>query len=141
MKPLLYTGIIQALFVALFMVCKQPNRLSDKIIASWMVFMACPMLSRLGSMNYPDAFFSELYLIRSFSLTFGPFLWLYTHALIDKKQSFTKSDLWHFLPFCIFAFLQSGNSCFRSILRVPAFMLLHPLRFKRCMEWQRYFHY
>ena len=106
MESLLYVGITHAMFVALFMACKQPKTLSDKIIAVWMVFLACPMLTRLCSLAYPNALFSGVYSIRSFPLTFGPFLWMYTNSLIGKKWGITKRDLWHFLPFFIFALVQ-----------------------------------
>ncbi len=106
MEPLLYVGITHAVFVALFMLCKQPNTLSDKIIAVWMVFLACPMITRLCSMTYPNVVIPGLFSVRSFPLTFGPLLWMYTNVLIDKKRVITKRDLWHFLPFLIFALVQ-----------------------------------
>ena len=106
MEPLEYIGITHALFVTLFMLCKQPNTLSDRIIAVWMVFLACPMITRLCSTVYPNFVIPGLFSIRSFPLTFGPFLWFYTNSLVVGKRSITIRDLWHLLPFFIFALLQ-----------------------------------
>lgn len=105
MEPLLYIGIAQALFVAVFMLCRQRNVLSDKIVAVWMVFLASPLLFQVGRL-YPDLSAFRLFSIRSFPLTFGPFLWLYTNILIDKKRSITPGDLVHFAPFAVFALVQ-----------------------------------
>lgn len=105
MNALLYIGIAQALFVAFFMLCKRPNILSDKVVAAWMVFLASPMLFQLSRL-YPDLIVFKLFSIRSFPLTFGPFLWLYTNILIDKKRSITPGDLVHFVPFATFALVQ-----------------------------------
>lgn len=103
MDALLYIGIAQALFVAFFMLCKRPNVLPDKVVAVWMIFLASPMLFLLGRRVYPDLIISRLFSIRSFPLTFGPFLWLYTNILIDKKRRVTPGDLVHFVPFALFA--------------------------------------
>lgn len=104
--PLLFIGIIQALFTGLYFLFRKPYHLSNRIVSLFMLFLALPMLIDLFrfdvfSIPLPD----RVAMLFTFPFTFGPFLYLYTKIEIDEKPVFRKSYLLHFIPFVLFTVL------------------------------------
>lgn len=106
MDSILYVGITHAVFVALFMLSKRPNHLSDRVCSIWMLFLALPLISRLFNVEFPNLVIPGFSSITCYPLTFGPFLLLYTTILIHEHPVIKRRNVWHFLPFLLFALLQ-----------------------------------
>ncbi len=106
MEWILYVGIAQALFVASYVISKSPHVLTDYILAIWLVFLSFPMITKITYSHYPNLIIPYVFDIRSFPLTFGPFLLLYTRSLITTGFKLKSIELVHFIPFVLFAAIQ-----------------------------------
>ncbi len=102
MKYIFLIAAFNAFFFVLQLLPKRKKPLHDRILITW--------LSYLGFSTTTYAFSTDLLaenqllfsgLIASFMLN-GPFMYLYTSALIQNKERTRKIEYLHFLPFLIF---------------------------------------
>ena len=104
MEWIFHIGIAQSLFAAFLLLTKRGNSLPGKILAYWMFFIALELLHMLL-----EIIGSPLHKYTSnfgfYSLTFGPFLYLYVRILTDENASFSKRDPLHFLPYVAFSLI------------------------------------
>lgn len=101
MDKLLYVGIVQAIFVVVFVASNTRKTLSEKILIVWLVFLALPLVSRVLSPDILDIAVPVLSDNLLFPLTFGPLLWLYAGSLTGDIQKIRWPQMLHFLPFTI----------------------------------------
>lgn len=106
MENLLFVGIVQALFTAMFLASKRNIAPSDQVLAVWMVFIALPMVSGVLIRLWPDVHFPILSAGLIYPLTYGPFMWLYVKVLTGDVSRLSRRDLVHFLPFLIVSVVQ-----------------------------------
>ncbi|MCG6190358.1 helix-turn-helix domain-containing protein [Maribellus maritimus] len=95
--PIVYIGFAQALFTSLIFFLKRPLRIADVILGFWLIaisgmfglniFQECNQVKE-------DMWFFSL----SISITFPPFLYLYSKYLTVEFEQFKRSDLLHAIP-------------------------------------------
>jgi AraC-like DNA-binding protein len=104
MSWIFHIGIAQSFFSAFLLFTKRTNTLSDRILGYWMIFIGLELLHMLF-----EIMDSGLHLYTSnfgfYSLTFGPFLFLYVSKLTQENARFTTGDLLHFLPYLVFSLI------------------------------------
>jgi AraC-like DNA-binding protein len=98
-------GISIAAFTCLIFLSKRPLTSNDKIIAVFMVFLVMPMLEKLALMKVIGIPYLNFSVFFGSALTFGPFLYLYTHSEINPDSHFNIKSLVHFVPFAVSIFL------------------------------------
>jgi len=106
MEHLLYVGIVQAVFSAAFVLTKRKVTLNDKVFATWMVFIALPMLAGALASSLPGARVLLLGTELVYPLTYGAFLWLYVGTLTGDVSKLRARHLVHFLPFVAMSLVQ-----------------------------------
>lgn len=128
MDSLLWIGIVQSCFTAVFLATKSKKALSDTILAVWMVFIALPLLSGAAIRLMPEVYIPVLRSDLVYPLTYGPFMWLYVGALTGHVKQITRVHLIHFLPFILLSLFQiatgwaprpphPGDEVFRASVR------------------------
>ena len=104
MEWIFHIGIAQSLFSAFLLFTRKSNTLSDRILAFWMLFIClelCHMLLEITDSplhGYTSNF-------GFYSLTFGPFLFLYIKKLTREYPRLELRDLVHFAPYIILSLL------------------------------------
>lgn len=104
MEWIFHIGIAQSVFSAFLLLTKRRRSLADRILAVWMIFIGLELWHMLleisGSPlhNYTSNF-------GFYSLTFGPFLYLYVTKLTEENSRFDWSDLWHFAPYIVLSLI------------------------------------
>lgn len=102
MSWIFHIGIAQSIFSAFLLFTKRNNTLPDRILAYWMIFIGLELLHMLF-----EIMGSSLHLYTSnfgfYSLTFGPFLYLYVSKLTQENARFKPWDLIHFAPYLVFS--------------------------------------
>lgn len=106
MEHLLYVGIVQALFTAAFVLTRRAVTLNDKVLATWMVFIALPLISGAAARGLPEVRIPLLGADLVYPLTYGPFLWLYVATLTGDVSRLRARHLAHFLPFAALSLVQ-----------------------------------
>lgn len=104
----------QSIFAAFALATRFRVKVADRILIVCLLFFALKFLAFSLQEIHGD------YLDLEFStglipMTFGPFMFLYTSYLVDRKLKFNPKDLLHFLPFvvlttCYFLFFKDGLS-------------------------------
>ena len=93
---------ILALF--LFFINFKNNKLPNKIFAFFLIAKAL-CISNFLSMRLKGFFFENFphifYFGSSFTILFGPLLYLYIRSLLFKNFKLGKKDIIHFVPFCL----------------------------------------
>ena len=127
MVPLIYIGIAHSIFIAFFYLNRHPNRLSDRIVAIFMVFLAMPLISQLLVMTTGagNPILLKFLIVDAYTLTYGPFLFIYTQTMIGEKKELFLNDLIHFIPFLLF-FLVLFFGSDPSLRHGPPFMRHNP---------------
>lgn len=104
MSWIFHIGIAQSFFSAFLLFTKRNNRLPDRILAYWMIFIGLELLHMLF-----EIMGSSFHLYTSnfgfYSLTFGPFLYLYVSKLTQENARFMPLDLIHFVPYVVFSLI------------------------------------
>lgn len=101
----LHINIAQSVFAAIIILTKKPLSTTDKLLSTWLFFVAGLFTMKLIFINFPDH--SEGQWIGQgavITLSFPPFLYLYVKYLISGKRKVTISDALHFIPFLFFSF-------------------------------------
>ncbi|NPA68700.1 MAG: AraC family transcriptional regulator [Chlorobi bacterium] len=98
MNPILYIGISQALFAALFISVKKEHSTADKLLAALLFLISADMIFTL--LKNKISLFTEIPPL--LPLTFGPLLYLYVKSLISEQDVLTKKSFLHFIPFVSF---------------------------------------
>lgn len=102
MEWIFHIGIAQSFFSAFILFSKKSNNLADRILASWMIFISLELWHMLFEINHsPIHAYSSNF--GFYSLTFGPFLFLYVSKLTQENPRFTAKDLLHFLPYLVYS--------------------------------------
>ena len=96
-------GAAQGIILALAIVTiPYGNRVANRFLAAFLLAESLRLLSLSyyysGLRLLPGA---PIYMMHFLSLTFGPLLYLYVHALVDKGFRFKAVYLWHFAPLLI----------------------------------------
>ncbi|KAA1193948.1 helix-turn-helix transcriptional regulator [Pseudohalioglobus sediminis] len=96
-------GLILALAIA---TVPYGNRLANRILAAFLLAESLRLISLSyyysGERLMPGM---PIYMLQHLSLTFGPLLYLYVHALVDKGFALKPVYLWHFTPMLVAVFL------------------------------------
>ena len=104
MEWIFHIGIAQSIFSAFLLFTKKDNTLADRILAFWMIFISLELFHMLLEIKQ-----SPLHGFTSnfgfYSLTFGPFLYLYISKLTKANSKFNVLDLIHFLPYISLSFI------------------------------------
>lgn len=107
MSIIFLLGIVQAFFLDLIIIQKKDKSLADKILATWIFFIAIHLFFVYA--HYTGVLFNYPHLLGiaiPFPMLHGPFLYLYVDALTQKKTQWKQSDWWHILPmFVVYAYL------------------------------------
>lgn len=102
MEWIFHIGIAQSIFAAFLLFTKKGNNLTDKILGVWMIFITLELIHMLlDIVGSPAHAFTSNFAF--YSLTFGPFLYLYVTKLTQENATFSLNDLIHFLPYAIFS--------------------------------------
>lgn len=96
-----YIGISQSLFVSFVLLTKNNKQGSDWVLFAWLLTIATKLVLVLLDENFTD-FVSNSFPSVLISLTFGPYLFIYTKYLIYRKFFFRSKDYIHFIPFLFF---------------------------------------
>ncbi len=98
MEWIFHIGIAQSIFTAYLLFSKRWSNITDKILGFWMIFIALELIHMLLQIIE-----SPMHNITSnfgfYSLTFGPFLYLYVSKLTTENSRFEKKDFLHFVPY------------------------------------------
>ncbi|MEX0987343.1 MAG: AraC family transcriptional regulator [Bacteroidales bacterium] len=97
MDQILYIGISQSFFAGLLIATKRPRIMANQVLSAWFFLICIEMIIVLINANL-----LELYSIKVLPFTYGPLMYLYAKMMTEEKPSFSKSYLWHFLPFILF---------------------------------------
>lgn len=100
LDSVIYIGLAQSLFAAFALATRFRVKVSDKILIACLLTFAVRFIAYALQEVHGD------YMNLEFSLglipmTFGPFVYLYTVYLVDRRLKFDPKDLLHFLPFII----------------------------------------
>ncbi|MDP4185312.1 MAG: helix-turn-helix domain-containing protein [Bacteroidota bacterium] len=101
MEALIYIGTAQSLFAAFTIWSLKRKHLGNRILIAWLLMIALSMIMEIAKLNIPNLQYSSLGI--STILIYGPFLLLYVNAMTNEKPTFSKKDLFHFVPFLIFS--------------------------------------
>lgn len=101
---IIYIGFAQAVFISLIIFLKKPLEMADVILSMWLLAIAS-----LFGLNIVK----ELYNVQEntwifslpISLTFPPFLYLYSKYVTIDFERFQRKDYWHATPVVITIFL------------------------------------
>ncbi len=98
------------MFGAFVLATKKRVAISDKILIACLLTFAFKFLLYLMHLEHAE-FFDLSFSMGLMPLTFGPYLYLYTTYLVERKARFEYKDLLHFVPFifitaCYFAFFK-----------------------------------
>jgi AraC-like DNA-binding protein len=109
-ESVLHIGIAQSLFGAFVLATKKRVEISDRILIACLLTFAFKFGLYLMHIEHSE-FFDLAFSMGLMPLTFGPYLYLYTTYLVERKARFEYKDLLHFLPFlivtaCYFAFFK-----------------------------------
>ncbi|CAN5302518.1 helix-turn-helix domain-containing protein [soil metagenome] len=99
-ESVLYIGLAQSLFGAFVLATKKRVEISDKILIACLLTFAFKFMLYLMHLEHAE-FFDLSFSMGLMPLTFGPYLYLYTTYLVERKARFEYKDLCHFLPFLI----------------------------------------
>ncbi|PLW69371.1 helix-turn-helix domain-containing protein [Pseudohalioglobus lutimaris] len=92
-------GLILALAIA---TVPYGNRLANRILAAFLLAQSLRLISLSyyysGELLMPGM---PIYMLQHLSLTFGPLLYLYVHALVDKGFALRPAYFWHFTPMLV----------------------------------------
>ena len=102
MNYLFFIASFNALFFLVLLLQKKPKQLHDKVLISWLVYLAIATGTYAFVMDYfADSHFLSIGVIALFLLQ-GPFLYLYVSAFTFKHKKFQFVNAWHFFPFVAF---------------------------------------
>lgn len=109
-ESVLHIGIAQSLFGAFVLATKKRVEISDRILVACLLTFAFKFGLYLMHLEHSE-FFDLAFSMGLMPLTFGPYLYLYTTYLVERKVRFEYTDLLHFLPFvlvtaCYFIFFK-----------------------------------
>lgn len=99
-ESVLHIGIAQSLFGAFVLATKKRVEISDRILVACLLTFAFKFGLYLMHLEHSE-FFDLAFSMGLMPLTFGPYLYLYTTYLVERKVRFEYTDLLHFLPFVI----------------------------------------
>lgn len=98
MNWIFHIGIAQSFFSAFLLLTNKESNLPGRILGFWMIFIGLELLHMLFEING-----SSWHIYTSnfgfYSLTFGPFMYLYVTKLTHENATFRRGDLLHFLPY------------------------------------------
>lgn len=103
------SGALQALFLFLILTREKNNSRANKIFSVLMLLIAINMLVVFLTYEKYEDTGSRIGIIFSncFNLLYGPFLMLYTLALVKASCRFHSTDLLHFIPTALFGLLRA----------------------------------
>ncbi|MCG8309445.1 MAG: hypothetical protein MI975_18770 [Cytophagales bacterium] len=102
MEWVFHIGIAQSIFSAFLLFTKRNRGRADSILAIWMIFIAFELTHMFLEIS-SSLFHKFTSNFGFYSLTFGPFLFLYVSELTDKASEFRTRDLGHFIPYILFS--------------------------------------
>ena len=102
MTWIFHIGIAQSIFSAFLLLRKRGNIVTNKILGAWMIFIAFELIHMLLEITQSPVH-SYTSNFAFYSLTFGPFLYLYVSKLAKENSSMQLRDLIHFLPYVLFS--------------------------------------
>ena len=105
MEWVFHIGIAQSIFSAFLLFTKRNRGRADSILAIWMIFIAFELTHMFLEIS-SSLFHKFTSNFGFYSLTFGPFLFLYVSELTDKASEFRTWDLGHFIPYILFSVIQ-----------------------------------
>ena len=98
--PIIYIGFAQAIFISLIIFLKKPLEIADVILSMWLLAIASlfglNIVKELHNVQENTWIFSL-----SISLTFPPFLYLYSKYVTIDFERFQRKDYWHSTPVII----------------------------------------
>lgn len=104
MEWIFHIGIAQSIFSAFILFTKKHKSQADGVLAFWLIFIALELIHMLLEIKQsPIHDFTSNF--GFYSLTFGPFLYLYVVKLTQENPKFRALDLVHFLPYVILSLL------------------------------------
>lgn len=94
---IVYIGFAQAVFAALVMFLKRPLKIADVILALWLLSMSG--IFGLNILELLEKVEQNMWVVSlSLSMTFPPFLYLYSKYVTVDFERFRWTDLLHFIP-------------------------------------------
>ena len=95
--PVSYIGFAQAIFAALIILFKKPLKIADVILGIWLIAIAC--MFQMNIMQEYQFIPENIWVLSlSLSMTFPPFLFLYSKYVTVDYERFDKKDYLHALP-------------------------------------------
>ncbi|HXH18598.1 MAG TPA: AraC family transcriptional regulator [Chitinophagales bacterium] len=102
-QSILYIGLAQSLFAAFVLATKKRVTISDRIMIACLLTFSLKFVMFLLHTEYGEFFDLEISM-GLIPLTFGPYVYLYTIYLVDRKARFDFRDMFHFIPFAVSTF-------------------------------------
>lgn len=99
-QSILYIGLAQSLFAAFVLITKKRVAIYDRIMIACLLTFSLKFVMFLLHTEYGEFFDLEISM-GLIPLTFGPYVYLYTVYLVDRKPRFDYRDLLHFTPFIL----------------------------------------
>lgn len=104
MTWIFHIGIAQSIFSAFLLFRKRGNIVTNKILGAWMIFISLELIHMLLEIiQSPAHYYTSNFAF--YSLTFGPFLYLYVSKLAKENSSMQLKDLIHFAPYLFFSLI------------------------------------
>ncbi len=100
LDSVIYIGLAQSLFAAFALATRFRVKVSDKILIACLLTFAVRFIAYALQEVHGDYMNLE-FSLGLIPLTFGPYVYLYTVYLVDRKLKFDPKDLLHFLPFIL----------------------------------------
>jgi AraC-like DNA-binding protein len=124
MNTILLLGCLQALFLFVLLLSKRTKSLADKVLAVWLLHIGIHLLIYY---LYGQSYLSQALVINlNTVLPFmqGPYIYIYTRALVDRSFAFTWKHTFHLLPalgFLVYVFFIYPQIAHQTALRVSLF--------------------
>lgn len=105
MEALLYIGLSQSVFAGLMILSLKRKHLANWFLVAWLFTIGFSMMLNIIKLGDPRLKDSSVGV--SIFFTYGPFLYLYTKAAVQKQPRFKWNMLLHFIPYLFFLILFS----------------------------------
>ena len=96
-------AVIQGLFLGTVLILRKKNKLSN-ILMALLLFSVSLSMSRwyFNHLGFKTLFYYMVYINLPFFLLHGPLIYLYANSITSVKQTLSKKDYIHFIPFIIY---------------------------------------
>ncbi|GEO02750.1 hypothetical protein AAE02nite_04140 [Adhaeribacter aerolatus] len=102
LQIILVGGAVQGLFLAFLLATRQANQLANRLLAGLIIIIS--FQSTLVAFDTREFFLAFPHLSKVswlLPMLLGPLIYLFTQKLTHERPQFKRTDLVHFIPFCL----------------------------------------